>query len=86
MQFEQHLIFEIVSRKVSTEEKRNLGADLTQLSPEDLTRALEIVAQSNPGFQARAEEVDLDIDALVNHVIANLTLVFSSPNILPLFA
>ncbi|XP_065633678.1 transcription factor GTE1 isoform X2 [Quercus suber] len=50
-------------RKISTEEKRNLGAALTKLSPEDLTKALEIVAQNNPSFQATAEEVDLDIDA-----------------------
>ncbi|KDP25734.1 hypothetical protein JCGZ_23955 [Jatropha curcas] len=50
-------------RKMSTEEKRKLGAALTRLSPEDLTKALEIVAQNNPGFQATAEEVDLDIDA-----------------------
>ncbi|KAF5453456.1 hypothetical protein F2P56_028357 [Juglans regia] len=50
-------------RKTSTEEKRKLGAALTKLSPEDLTKALEIVAQNNPCFQATAEEVDLDIDA-----------------------
>ncbi|KAJ6727198.1 TRANSCRIPTION FACTOR GTE6-RELATED [Salix purpurea] len=50
-------------RKMSTEEKRKLGAALTRLSPEDLTKALEIVAQNNPSFQATAEEVDLDIDA-----------------------
>lgn len=50
-------------RKTSTEEKRKLGAALTRLSPEDLSKALEIVAQSNTGFQATAEEVDLDMDA-----------------------
>jgi hypothetical protein len=50
---------------MSTEEKRKLGAALTRLCPEDLTKALEIVAQNNPGFQATAEEVDLDIDAQV---------------------
>lgn len=50
---------------MSTEEKRKLGAALTRLSPEDLSKALEIVAQNNPGFQATAEEVDLDIDAQV---------------------
>jgi len=50
---------------MSTEEKRKLGGALTRLSPEDLTKALEIVAQNNPGFQATAEEVDLDIDAQV---------------------
>ncbi|XP_022939038.1 transcription factor GTE6-like [Cucurbita moschata] len=50
-------------RKISTEEKRELGAALTKLSPEDLSKALEIVAENNPSFQATAEEVDLDIDA-----------------------
>lgn len=50
---------------MSTEDKRKLGAALTRLSPEDLTKALEIVAQNNPAFQATAEEVDLDIDAQV---------------------
>ncbi|PQQ17997.1 transcription factor GTE1 isoform X2 [Prunus yedoensis var. nudiflora] len=50
-------------RKMSTEEKRKLGVALTRLSPEDLTKALDIVAQNNPGFQATADEVDLDIDA-----------------------
>ncbi|XP_021723253.1 transcription factor GTE1-like [Chenopodium quinoa] len=50
-------------RKMSTEEKRLLGTALTRLSTDDLSRALEIVSQSNPGFLANAEEVDLDIDA-----------------------
>ncbi|KAF3433908.1 hypothetical protein FNV43_RR25011 [Rhamnella rubrinervis] len=50
-------------RKMSIDEKRKLGVALTWLSPEDLSKALEIVAQNNPGFQAAAEEVDLDIDA-----------------------
>ena len=52
-------------RKMSTEEKRKLGAALTQLSPDDLSKALEIVAQNNPTFLATAEEVDLDMDAQV---------------------
>lgn len=52
-------------RRMSTEEKRKLGAALTQLSPEDLSKALEIVAENNPSFQATAQEVDLDIDAQV---------------------
>jgi hypothetical protein len=50
---------------MSTEEKRNLGTALTQLTPEDLSRALEIVAETNPSFQATAQEVDLDMDAQV---------------------
>lgn len=52
-------------RKMSSEEKRSLGTALTQLSPEDLSKALEIVAETNPSFQATAQEVDLDIDAQV---------------------
>lgn len=52
-------------RKMSTEDKRKLFTALTELSPEDLNKALEIVAQNNPCFQGMAEEVDLDIDAQV---------------------
>lgn len=59
------VIYGTFLRKMSTEEKRKLGAGLSQLSPEDLNRALEIIAQNNPSFQATAEEVDLDMDALV---------------------
>ncbi|XVE99357.1 hypothetical protein REPUB_Repub03eG0191100 [Reevesia pubescens] len=50
-------------RKMSTEEKRNLGTAIARLSTEDLNKALEIIAQNNPGFQAMAEEVEIDIDA-----------------------
>ncbi|XP_076896484.1 transcription factor GTE6-like [Bidens hawaiensis] len=50
-------------RKMSTEEKKALMTVLTQLSPEDLNKALLIVAQNNPSFQATGQEVDLDIDA-----------------------
>ncbi|XP_024046885.1 transcription factor GTE1 isoform X3 [Citrus clementina] len=52
-------------RKMSTEEKKNLGTALTRLSPEDLCKALEIVAENNPSFHATAQEVDLDMDAQV---------------------
>jgi hypothetical protein len=63
---------------MSTEEKRKLGVALTRLSPEDLTKALEIVARSNPGFQATAEEVDLDIDAqVIIYVIISASLLDS---------
>ncbi|XP_062212592.1 transcription factor GTE1-like isoform X2 [Phragmites australis] len=50
-------------RKITTDEKRKLGAGLWHLSPEDLSKALEIVAQDNPSFQTKAEVVDLDMDA-----------------------
>ncbi|KAM6576863.1 hypothetical protein CsatB_028700 [Cannabis sativa] len=59
-------------RKISVEEKRKLGASLTKLSPEDLSKALEIVAQNNPGFQAIAEEVDLDINAQIESTLWRL--------------
>ncbi|XP_070681853.1 transcription factor GTE1-like [Malus domestica] len=49
--------------KRTSSEKRKLWVTLARLSPEDLSKALEIVAQSNPGFQATADKVDLDIDA-----------------------
>ncbi|KAJ4785976.1 Transcription factor GTE1 [Rhynchospora pubera] len=50
-------------RKMTSEEKRKLGTGLSNLSPEDLNKALEIIAQDNPNFQYTAEEVDLDMDA-----------------------
>ncbi|KAM1234574.1 hypothetical protein ACFX2J_004134 [Malus domestica] len=50
-------------RKMSSDDKRKLETALSQLSAEDLSKALEIDAQSNPNFQATAQEVDLDIDA-----------------------
>ncbi|KAJ0612512.1 putative chromatin remodeler Bromodomain family [Helianthus annuus] len=50
-------------RKMSTEEKKALMTVLTQLSPDDLNKALLIVAENNPSFQATGQEVDLDIDA-----------------------
>ncbi|XP_073014016.1 transcription factor GTE1-like [Typha latifolia] len=50
-------------RKMSTDEKRKLGVGLSNLSPENLNKALEIIAQDNPTFQSTAEEVDLDMDA-----------------------
>ncbi|XP_062160783.1 transcription factor GTE1-like isoform X1 [Alnus glutinosa] len=61
-------------RKMSTEEKRNLGTALTQLTPEDLSRALEIVAETNPSFQATAQEVDLDMDAQSEYTLRRLKI------------
>lgn len=51
------------TRKWTTEDKRILGMALSKLSPEDLNKALEIVAKNNPTFEASADEVDLDLDA-----------------------
>ncbi|XP_044509068.1 transcription factor GTE1-like isoform X2 [Mangifera indica] len=50
-------------RKMTTEEKKKLGLALTRLTPDDLSKALEIVAESDPNFQATAQEVDLNMDA-----------------------
>lgn len=55
----------LLFRKITTEEKRNIGTGLSRLSPEDLNKALEIVAQNNPSFQSNAEEIELDMDAQV---------------------
>lgn len=52
-------------RNISTLEKRKLGVSLSKLCPEDLRKALDIVAQNNLNFQATAEEVELDINAQV---------------------
>ncbi|KAF3613655.1 Transcription factor GTE1 [Capsicum annuum] len=52
-------------RKMSTEDRKKLGNALTKLSPEDLNKALLIVAQNDPTFQAAATEVELDMNAQV---------------------
>lgn len=51
---------------MSAEEKRRLGAGLSNLSAEDLSKVLEIIAQNNPSFRATTEEVEIDLDAQVN--------------------
>ncbi|KAH0990260.1 hypothetical protein GBA52_001743 [Prunus armeniaca] len=64
---------------MSTEEKRKLGVALTKLSLEDLNKALDIVAQNNPGFQAIADEVDLDIGAqVIIFIIDQLRLIHTN--------
>ncbi|KAL0403469.1 UNVERIFIED_CONTAM: Transcription factor GTE1 [Sesamum radiatum] len=50
-------------RHISTMEKRKLGIALSNLCPEDLSKALDIVAQNNLNFPATAEDVELDINA-----------------------
>ncbi|XP_073308055.1 transcription factor GTE6-like [Primulina huaijiensis] len=50
-------------RKMSTEEKKRLGTAIARLSPEDINKALEIVAQNDPNFQAIGETVEVDINA-----------------------
>lgn len=53
-------------RKITIEEKRNIGLALLKLSPDDLQKVLGIVAQADPSFQPRAEEVSIEMDILVN--------------------
>ncbi|KAI5054120.1 hypothetical protein GOP47_0028733 [Adiantum capillus-veneris] len=50
-------------RMMTTEEKRQLGQSLSHLSPEDLHKAIQLIAQKNPDFKASGEEVEVDIDA-----------------------
>ncbi|KAK4259908.1 hypothetical protein QN277_006189 [Acacia crassicarpa] len=59
-------------RKLTSEEKRILGTALAKLSPENISRALQIVAENNPNFQATAREVDLDIDAQSDYTLWRL--------------
>ncbi|KAL1535696.1 transcription factor GTE6 [Salvia divinorum] len=50
-------------RKMTTEEKKRLGSAITRLSPEDINKALEIISQNDPTFQAAGDTVEVDIDA-----------------------
>lgn len=50
---------------MSTDEKKKLQEAFTSLPLEDLDKALKIVAQNNPSFQATTYEVDLDMDSQV---------------------
>ncbi|KAL1199860.1 Transcription factor GTE6 [Cardamine amara subsp. amara] len=59
----RHIVVERC-RKITTEEKRNIGLALLKLSPDDLQKVLSIVAQADPNFQPRAEEVNIEMDVL----------------------
>lgn len=59
-------------RKLSAHEKKLVGIALTKLSPDNLSKALEIVAENNPNFQSNNEEVDLDIDAQSDYTLWKL--------------
>ncbi|PIN15891.1 hypothetical protein CDL12_11465 [Handroanthus impetiginosus] len=50
-------------RKMTTEEKKRLGRAITQLSPEDINKALEIIAQNDPTMQSGGDTVEVSIDA-----------------------
>lgn len=52
---------------MTTEEKKRLGTAITRLSPEDINKALEIISQNDPTFQASGDTVEVDIDAQVSH-------------------
>ncbi|KAK7250690.1 hypothetical protein RIF29_33280 [Crotalaria pallida] len=59
-------------RKVSTQEKKKLSTSLSRLSAENLTKALELVAENNPNFKFSSEEVVLDIDAQSDYTLWKL--------------
>ncbi|KAJ0231194.1 Transcription factor GTE6 [Hirschfeldia incana] len=51
-------------RKITSEEKRNIGLAFLKLSPDELQKVLGIVAQADPRFQTKAEEVTIEMDVL----------------------
>ncbi|KAL9327242.1 hypothetical protein ACSQ67_007887 [Phaseolus vulgaris] len=59
-------------RKLSTQEKKMLGVTLGKLTLENLYRALDVVAETNPIFQPTADEVDLDLDAQSDYTLWRL--------------
>lgn len=64
-------------RKITTEEKRNIGLALFKLSAEDLQKVVGIVGQADPSFQSRAEEVHIEMDVLVNLLLKHQSFVLS---------
>ncbi|PWA44287.1 Bromodomain-containing protein [Artemisia annua] len=59
-------------RKISFEEKRTLVKILTELSPDDLQKALLIVSQNSPNFEATCDEVELDMDTQSESILWKL--------------
>ncbi|GKE42091.1 transcription factor GTE1 isoform X2 [Tanacetum coccineum] len=59
-------------RKISFEEKQTLVKILTKLSPDDLQKALLIVAQNSPNFEATCNEVELDMDTQSESILWKL--------------
>nr|GEZ84266.1 transcription factor GTE6 [Tanacetum cinerariifolium] len=59
-------------RKISFEEKLTLVKILTKLSPDDLQKALLIVAQNSPNFEATCNEVELDMDTQSESILWKL--------------
>ncbi|KAL6548293.1 hypothetical protein OROGR_008714 [Orobanche gracilis] len=60
--------------KMTTEEKKRLGSAITRLPPHDIDKALEIIAQNDPTFQAAGETVEVDIDAQSEYTLWKLKL------------
>ncbi|PWA51870.1 hypothetical protein CTI12_AA458700 [Artemisia annua] len=58
--------------EISFEEKRTLVKILTKLSPDDLQKALLIVAQNSPNFEATCDEVELDMDTQSESILWKL--------------
>ncbi|CAL5197298.1 unnamed protein product [Lathyrus oleraceus] len=59
-------------RKLSTGERKKLVTALAKLSPENLQRALGIVAENNPSFESTQVEVVLDLDAQSDYTLWRL--------------
>ncbi|KAJ4900158.1 Transcription factor GTE6 [Raphanus sativus] len=51
-------------RKITSEEKRNIGLAFLKLSPDELQKVLGVVAQADPRFQTKAEVVTIEMDVL----------------------
>ncbi|XP_071736308.1 transcription factor GTE6-like [Rutidosis leptorrhynchoides] len=59
-------------RKMSVEEKKSMVKALTQLTPEDLDKALLIIAQNDPNFEATSNEIELDMDTQSESILWKL--------------
>ncbi|XP_010524841.1 PREDICTED: transcription factor GTE6 [Tarenaya hassleriana] len=51
-------------RKISIEERRDIGLSMPKLSPDNLLKALDILAQGNPSFQTTEAVVNVEMDTL----------------------
>lgn len=61
---------------MSTEEKRRLSNAIAKLSPEDINKAVEIVAQGNPDFQAYRDDVEINMDVQVLKPVSALSQLY----------
>ncbi|KAL2341107.1 hypothetical protein Fmac_009047 [Flemingia macrophylla] len=51
-----------VKEKISAREKVTLMESLPRLTPENLSKAIQIISENDPTFQPYAQEVNLDLD------------------------